>query len=263
MKTRMQPVALFIFAHQDDEVGIFRNILNEIGDRRVICLYLTDGAARGDESPRRNRESLGVLRRLGVPAENVFFAGDDLGVRDGQLLNHLDAVGDWLEEFMTAQQPICSIYLPAWEGGHHDHDATHALGVLIAHKLGLLNVTRQFPLYNGYGCGGPLFRVFLPLPDNGAATNITLRWDERTRFLRYCLLYPSQFITWVGLLPFVFLHYVFWGTQVTQPVSVARISERPHDGALYYERRKFCTYTILAGKVSSLAQRYLKAIPGA
>lgn len=32
----------------------------------------------------------------------------------------------------------------------------------------MLRCLRQFPLYNGYGCVGPLFRVLSPLPMNGA-----------------------------------------------------------------------------------------------
>ena len=56
------------------------------------------------------------------------------------------------------------VYLPAWEGGHQDHDAGHLLGLSLA-APGLR--LRQFPLYQGAGLPGPFFRVMAPLPGNG------------------------------------------------------------------------------------------------
>ena len=51
----------------------------------------------------------------------------------------------------------------------------------------------------------------------------------------------SQAKTWVGLFPFLFLHYVVRGTQLLQPCSLARIHEAAHDGPPLYERRGFCS----------------------
>lgn len=248
--TLVQPSALFLFAHQDDEFGVFQKIMDEQRHgRRVFCAYLTDGAFEGKSSLRRNRESLAVLTKLGVQEEDIFFAGHTLSIPDGSLPDHLKIASEWIASWLTRYPMVTAIYLPAWEGGHHDHDALHAMGVIVGEEAGLIKVVRQFPLYNGYKCGGPLFRVLLPLPMNGDIERKKIPWINRLRFLRYCLSYPSQATTWVGLLPFVLLHYVFYGTQVLQTVSRERIRYRPHSGYLYYEKRQFCTWEKMSARL--------------
>jgi hypothetical protein len=130
----------------------------------------------------------------------------------------------------------------AWEGGHHDHDALHALAVTLAARRGLLARTWQYSLYQGAGLPGPLFRVLAPLPQNGPVRRWRLSWRERIAFLGYCLSYPSQRVTWIGLFPFVLLHYLLRGVQTLQPVDPARMAARPHAGPLYYEKRRFFTW---------------------
>lgn len=254
-----QPAALFILAHQDDEFGIFQKIIDEQRyGRRVFCAYLTDGAIEGKSSMHRNRESLAVLTKIGVHKEDIFFAGHTLSIPDGGLPNHLKLASDWIANWLACYHKVMAIYLPAWEGGHHDHDALHAIGVTVAEEAGLIKVVRQFPLYNGYQCGGPLFRVLLPLPMNGNLEVIKLTWANRLRFLRYCLSYHSQMITWLGLFPFVMLHYVFYGTQVLQIVSRERISQRPHIGSLYYERRQFLTWEEMAKQINEYQSNFVQ-----
>jgi LmbE family N-acetylglucosaminyl deacetylase len=246
----LQPSALFLFAHQDDEFGIFQKIIDEqrIG-RRVFCAYLTDGVFEGKSPLRRNRESLAVLKQLGVQEEGIFFAGHTLSIPDGGLPDHLDSAIEWINDWFARCQRVAAIYLPAWEGGHHDHDALHAIGVMAAEKSGRMEVVRQFPLYNGYQCAGPFFRVLLPLPMNGELEVIKVPLANRLPFLRHCWSYRSQMITWMGLFPFVLLHYIFFGTQVLQTVSRERIRHRPHSGPLYYERRHFYTWEKMSARL--------------
>lgn len=257
--TLVQPSALFLFAHQDDEFGVFQKIMDEQRHgRRVFCAYLTDGAFGEASSLRRNRESLAVLKQLGVQKEDVFFAGHTLSIPDGSLPDHLKIASEWIASWLARYPMVTAIYLPAWEGGHHDHDALHAIGVIVAEESGLTEVVWQFPLYNGYKCGGPLFRVLLPLPMNGDLEVIKVPWANRLRFLRCCLSYPSQAITWIGLFPFVLLHYIFYGTQVLQTVSKARISQRPHSGPLYYERRQFFTWEKMTHRLTAYIEQRSK-----
>lgn len=241
-------ISVFLFAHQDDEFGIFQNIIEEQRRGcRIVCAYLTDGGA---SSLRRNQESLVVLRKLGVQEQDVFFMGHSLSIPDAGLHGHLEPAANWIREWLSGFSQVTSIYIPAWEGGHHDHDALHAITVSVAHEMGILTRVRQFPLYNGYGLAGPLFRVFLPLPLNGEVERARISWKSRFRFLCYCLSYPSQAKTWIGLFPFVALHYLVNGKQLLQPVSVERIHSRPHDGPLYYERRGFSTWEEMATRLS-------------
>jgi LmbE family N-acetylglucosaminyl deacetylase len=247
--------ALFLFAHQDDEFGVFEKIIQERNKgRRVSCAYLTDGAFGGAAPERRNAESRTVLMQLGVRKEDIFFAGGLLAIPDAGLSQRLTAAAEWIGGWFGDFREIGAIYVPAWEGGHHDHDALHAVAVCIAARTGLLNRMRQFPLYTGYGCRPPWFKVLLPLAGNGAVEETTIPWLRRLQFMRHCLRYRSQAKTWLGLLPFVALHYCRAGTQAVQPVAEQNIMQPPHKGVLYYEGRGFYTWSRLSADISAWRQ---------
>lgn len=236
------PQALFLFAHQDDEFGVFHTIEHCVRQRMAVrCAYLTHGA--NGSAARRNAESLAVLARLGVTAGQVRFAGDELGIGDASLARRLDAAGDWLAAWLAATPPqagaIALIVGPAWEGGHHDHDALHFLMTQLAARAGLLPRVRQHALYHAHRCPAPWFRVLSPLAANGAVDSQRMPWRARLRYLRLCLSYPSQWRTWIGLFPFVLLRHLLHGRQQLQAVTLARLDQRPHGGPLYYEQRRF------------------------
>jgi LmbE family N-acetylglucosaminyl deacetylase len=240
---RERPAALFLFAHQDDEFGVFQRIADcRAQGLRVACAYFTDGATPGATAAQRNLESLAVLRRLGVEGDEVHFAGQQLGIGDAQLPQHLQRAARWLECWLEDFGNIDSLHVTAWEGGHHDHDALHAIAVTIAARHDLLARTWQYSLYQAAGLPGPLFRVLAPLPQNGPARTWAIPWRARRTYLRHCLSYPSQRGTWIGLFPFVLLHYLLRGTQALQPVDPRRLDQRPHPGALYYEKRRFFSW---------------------
>lgn len=239
----MAPVSVFLLAHQDDEFGVFESILREReAGVRIQVAYLTTGVPLGSTPDVRNEESLRVLARLGVPAQDVQFAGAALGISDGSLREQLPAVIGWLSSRFARWQGLQRMYVPAWEGGHPDHDALHAAAVIAATASGAAGKLRQFPLYNAHRCPGPLFRVMAPLADNGTVERISIPWRRRLRFIGHCMSYPSQFKSWLGLLPFAALHYLITGEERVQPVSGARLVQRPHEGTLYYEKRRFGTW---------------------
>jgi LmbE family N-acetylglucosaminyl deacetylase len=241
------PMALFLFAHQDDEFGVFHEIIDvQRKGYRVICAYITTGVISGVSPQRRNRESLLILKQLRVQEQDIFFTGCALSIPDTRLHEHLEPAANWIRQLIGGFSSPLLFYVPAWEGGHHDHDALHAITVSIAQERNMLGCVRQFSLYNAYRCAGALFRVFAPLPHNGPIEVKRISWKHRLHFLRYCLSYPSQAMTWIGLFPFVFLHYMFNGKQMLQPVSYERISKRPHNGPLYYEKRGFFTWEKMA-----------------
>ena len=235
--------ALFLFAHQDDEYGVYA-LLEDYRLRGVPvrCAYFTDGATGGVSAATRNAESVAVLRELGVPASHIAFAGEELGIPDAGLPRQIGAAADWVRKWIDAAGPVAALHVPAWEGGHHDHDALHALAVQVAHERGLIGRTTQYALYNGARIPHPFFRTLSPLPENGAVQGKRMSWKMRVRCMRFCLSYPSQRKTWIGLFPFAFWFYVTRGVQELQTVSLARTHQRPHQGALYYELRKFFTW---------------------
>jgi LmbE family N-acetylglucosaminyl deacetylase len=242
---RRSLIALFLFAHQDDEFGVFAQIEWERrAGRRVRCIYVTDGAATADPD-RRDDESRAVLQRLGVAADDILFVGRQLGICDGQLHARVDALAGWLDAFLDAQSSIVACFVPAWEGGHPDHDLLHAVAVRLLAARDRLAMVRQYPLYHGHGCAGPLFRVLAPLPENGPVDQQGIAWRDRLRYLRLCLAYPSQWRSWVGLFPFVCLRYLCAGVQQLQTVDTGRLEQRPHEGSLYYERRAFLDWSTL------------------
>ncbi|MDE2606450.1 MAG: PIG-L family deacetylase [Burkholderiales bacterium] len=254
----MEPLALFFFAHQDDEFGVFEHIVRaRASGQRVCCAYLTSGVAEQNSPTRRNSESTRVLLQLGVAPADIHFPGQELGIADAHLVRHIERAVDWIATWLAGLSSVASAYLPAWEGGHHDHDALHAAVLLAARRTTSGARLRQFPLYNAYHCPSPFFRVFKPLPVNGPAEHLPIPWRRRLRFLRYCLSYPSQAKSWAGLLPFTILHYVLRGIESEQDVSLQRLRERPHPGPLYYERRGFCTWPEVQQAVWACVQHEL------
>jgi LmbE family N-acetylglucosaminyl deacetylase len=251
--------AAFLFAHQDDEFGVFRSIERERAQgARVEVAYLTTGVPAGGSPQIRNNESMHVLASLGVTAANIEFAGASIGIADGDLAHRLPEAVDWLSRWLRSIPDLARIYVPAWEGGHPDHDCLHA-AVLIAlsSEAGLsLSMVRQYPLYNAYRRRGPFFRVLFPLPQNGNVEPVPIPWVARGRFIWKCLQYPSQAKSWMGLFPFAALHYLLIGKESLQQVSLKRLIERPHDGPLYYERRQFSTWAKVSTAVDNCRRLY-------
>lgn len=231
--------ALFVFAHPDDEYGVFQVIADCLARGwRVRCAYFTTSPTAA-LAQRRADESRRVLAALGVAPADIAFAGAELAILDASLPARLEPAARWLARWIAASGTLQLLCVPAWEGGHHDHDALHALALDTAHAAGLLARVRQFALYHSCGLPAPLFRVLAPLPANGAVELRRIGWRQRLRFCRLCLSYPSQALTWLGLFPCMLWHYLRRGVQTLQPVTLARTHERPHAGALYYEQRGF------------------------
>ncbi len=243
--------AIFFFAHQDDEFGVFLDltVAKALG-RYVICVYLTTGVPSGCAPTKRNNESVRVLEKFGV--DEVIFLGDTLLIPDGALSENLSNAYGAIKKFLETQMRVASVHIPAWEGGHPDHDALHALVVHVSFLLSIDEIVCQFPLYNGFLCPWKFFRILSPLRANGTVENAPISVRDRFRFFRLSFLYPSQLGTWIGLAPFLLIHYIFSPYQSRQAVSRFRILERPHPGVLYYEKRNFSTWEILAKRIGEL-----------
>lgn len=241
-------IAWLLLAHQDDEFAAQAWIEEALAEGlRLKCCFFTR-AISPQANERRNRESTAVLQRLGVSKEDVCFVGEALNIQDGALHEQPGAVARWLRQRFIADDPQ-RLAVPAWEGGHPDHDALHAVTVLVADELNLTHRIEQFPLYNAWKCVRPWFRVQHPLPLNGPVRKTAIRWPDRWRYLFNCLGYPSQALSWLGLFPFVAWLLMARGHEQYQGVSVARLDERPHDGALYYEHRGFATWSALHSRL--------------
>lgn len=232
-----QTQVLFLFAHQDDEVGVAPRIVRELAAGNVVhCAYLTNGEAKGVSSQTRCDESARVLRSVGKGMIDTCFIGSSLGIGDGRLADHLptalSAVAKWIERWSA---PLGKIYVLAWEGGHHDHDAAHAIGLALARRYPGTAVW-QFPLYNGHGTRGRFFRVMHSLPTWEKADVLHLSLSEGLRYASLCARYPSQWRTWIGLFPGVFMTLVLQRAHRVFPGNDDAVLRPPHDGPLLYER---------------------------
>ena len=225
------PHALFVYAHQDDEIATATRILHLIRSGwEVSCVYLTDGQGRNVASRVRDEESRQVLQRLGVDLKNVHFLGSEARIPDGRLFEHLDRALELIGSIECDE-----VWTLAYEGGHQDHDAAHLVAVAYAKRRTV--PCFEMPLYHGYGLPGPFFNTLAPLRNGGEWTARKIALSEGFRIALLCRYYASQRKTWLGLLPEALLRLALGRKEWTREASLDRVRQKPHAGKLFYERR--------------------------
>ena len=240
--TRRNKCVLFVLAHQDDEVFASTWIEREAGRGHAVwCVFLTDGREGGADPRRRDAESRRALARLGVPTERILFLGSERGVRDGELPRHLEASLAELSRRFEGQA-VQRIFTTAWEGGHQDHDAAHLIALAFARSRGRLARTWQIPLYNGFRRPWRFFRVAHALAGPRRRCSRRLGAGEAWRHALLPAQYPSQWRSWLGLLPGFLIARAVQRRETILSVDLERVRERPHAGPLLYERRTRWTY---------------------
>ena len=237
---------LWVFAHQDDEVAAAARMLEQQrrGDE-IWCAFLTDGAKYVPAAV-RNAESIAALATVGI--RNVVF----LAHGDGTLHEHVDeALSELDARFagMTFDEVGCL----AWEGGHHDHDASHLVALAFARARDI--DAFEVPLYNGLGTPGSLFRVLRPIGEGWEIRRIT--FSDALRVLAMIRFYPSQRRTWAALLPGTLLRVLVLRHASVRRAEVARLHRAPHEGAMFYERRFGCPRETFARSTAAFAKRHL------
>jgi len=226
---------LFLFAHNDDEFFVLPRLERECAQgHKVICVYTTDGAAYGESPDRRLGESKSVLCPRGVSDQDIIPLGAQLGIRDGSSYRAVDGLWEQLQVSLQNKR-FSRVYVPAWEGGHADHDAAHLLGCALARVHGCEVI--EFSLYNGFGSIGPLFRrmSLIPLEGDDEFERVTLAdsisWAFEARR------YPSQRRAFIGLLPFCLPQILLRRSLPLRRVERREYRCRPHSGRLFYEVR--------------------------
>jgi LmbE family N-acetylglucosaminyl deacetylase len=255
------PHALFVLAHQDDEIAMaarMKHLLREGWTLSVV--YLTNGT-----TPEiRDDEARAALSCIGVELARVHF----FGFPDGSLVDHLDEAFEMIERLWDGRWQMAdggsalrhppsairhpssivdAVYCLAWEGGHHDHDASHLIAVALATRRNLPCI--ELPIYHGHRTPGAVFRSFAPLGNGWTARRITMREGLDVALL--CRFHPSQRRTWMALLPEALLRLVVGRKEWTRPASIERLRAKPHAGRLYYERRFGVTWMDFEAKSRS------------
>ena len=226
--------ALFVFAHQDDEVAAAARITHLLrAGATITCVYLTNGEGRGAACAVRDEESRRALAHLGVDLARVHFVGSEERIPDGALVEHLDRALALLESRVT--EPVDEVWCLAWEGGHQDHDASHLVAVAFAARRGLLERTFEMPLYRVHRLF--TFQTLAPLRVGRGWVGRHIGVLEAMRFLALCRFYRSQLRSWFGLLPTAVVRLLVAPREWTRVVDVTRFDTKPHEGAMLYETR--------------------------
>jgi LmbE family N-acetylglucosaminyl deacetylase len=224
---------VYILAHFDDEycaLPLIWQAAREGLEQRFVYLADYRDAALG---ARRLAETRAFLARQGVAGTAVIPLGLGTGAFD-QSVHHW--AGRLWPELLRVADPagVRRLVVPAWEGGHMDHDACAWLAVRLAERAGGAEI-RQFTLYNGPGLPGPLLRGGAPLAENGPGVRIRLTPAEWARWMAGVRAFPSQLYAWSGIWPAMFAGLLRRGF-AWQPLAPERVQARPHPGTLFYER---------------------------
>ena len=244
---------LFLLAHQDDEYFVAPLLAEDPANAR--CVFLTMGDFHGTSCAVRNAESRRALRSLGLADGQIVFAGEKLRVPDNDLASHLPSVFAWLNAECAGAK---AIFAPAYEGGHPDHDAACLLGYALAARAGGVPLL-EFAAYRAHPWLPHYFEV-MRVPGESRADAVALpkaRFSPKTFVLfRY---YPSQWKTWLGLLPPLTFHYLGGGKTGIYRAAKRDFRIRPHEGKLYYEYRRWSTFESFRAQTEPFRREHLTA----
>ena len=246
---------IYLLPHQDDEFAMLQSMVDQL-DRDIALIFMTNGWQPGGPAPEvRNAESMRVLASMGIPAEKAYFLGTHHDFGDGFMPDNIKATWEALLTHVDlllrdSGGSLTSVYMPAWEGGHQDHDVTHVLGVCLAIRHDCLDSSRQISLYHGCRMPWKFYRVLQPLAENGAVEPVRIPWANRLKILALFRHYRSQWKSIIGLYPFVLLRMLIRGEECYQRVSYDRLQQSPHTGRLFYESRGFANENVVRESIS-------------
>lgn len=226
----MTPRILILAAHPDDEIVACCTTITRVRrttGAQFFILYLTHGCvARESAWPwQRARWSETI-------AERYYESGLVAHLLD---LTPVDpwpqrpARGLW-RDLVNAYQEVCcavdqlsitELWVPAFEGGHPDHDALNALSSVVQRR-GVS--VREFAAYNWFGRQARSH--CFPHP-NGTEETTVLTKEEQALKQHALSLYASQAHN---------LRYVGLMQEISRPLPRYDYSTPPHDGTLWYER---------------------------
>ncbi len=218
---------LLLIPHPDDEVvGAAASIARrrKAGDQ-FFGLYLTDGIPaaaqlwrwerwrRGARAQRRRDEARAAAALLGIVPL------DFLGWPSRTLKSHVDDAAALVAGILE-RRAIDAIWVPAWEGGHQDHDVANFLAARVAGGRPVI----EFAEYNR---GGGAVRWNRFAIANGSETELRLSPEEIAAKRRLLTLYRSERS---NLAP------VRVAVESQRPLPAHDYGRAPHDGPLLRER---------------------------
>ena len=224
---------VYILAHFDDEYCalplIWQAAREGLAQRFIYLADYHDAAV----AAQRLAETRRFLSRQGIAENAVIPLALGCGAFDQSLHRSIGLIYPRLAKAVAETGQLTRLVVPAWEGGHMDHDTCAFMAVRLAAQVGA--PIRQFTLYNGPGLAGPLLRGGAPLSENGPSTAVRLTPAEWLRWMVSVRAFPSQLYAWSGIWPAMFVGMAGRGF-AWQALSAERVLARPHSGVLFYER---------------------------
>ncbi len=224
---------LFIIPHPDDEIVgaciIIRRFLLE--GKKIHFFFITNGVLSKDNlwfwqkkqykrnyMTRRNEMYLS-MKELGV----TNFSYQDVPTRT--LKEIISETHSKIKQIISLKK-IDTIFCPAYEGGHQDHDVAN----YICSKFSDICDIYEFPEYNFYkmkiNCN-----TFI---DDDKNQNILELTDEEKKFKSNCLkVYRSEKKN---------LNYITIHKESFRPIKKYDYSKPPHAGVLFYRRYRFFSW---------------------
>jgi LmbE family N-acetylglucosaminyl deacetylase len=218
---------LVLIPHPDDElVGTataIERLRHSGGD--ALGLYLTSGVPSNSGSwwggrPRYDRR---VARRWAEASEVARELGltiiDHQSIPSRELKSHLATSIRWIRNHVSALRPD-RIWVPAYEGGHQDHDVTNFIGAQLSEDCEVW----EFAEYNFFA--GKIQSQTFAHP-NGTESILMLEDDETARKMELLLRYASERKN---------LGYIGVERESLRPLAAYDYRRRPHVGRCFYER---------------------------
>lgn len=246
--------SLILLAHHDDEFFLAPLIRDDCaaGAAVHVC-YLTHGSVYGADAAQRAAESRVVLDRLGVAGEHIADLGLEQGIFDGELAEKAgQALGAVAARY--AGRRFGRVYLMAWEGGHHDHDAAHMIALAYADRDQPRTRLREFPLYNSLGAPPNECYAMTLIPRAGCTTlQRPLTPREAQGYAELIDAYPSQAQVFRSLRP-----AIDWALHTRRSYHYRELGPRPdhrlrpHPGPLFYEQKFPLSFETFWTRIQSL-----------
>lgn len=210
----------------------------------LAAAWLTRGGLHGE---RREAESRRAMRLIGVGPCNQFF----FRLPDGRVLDFMDDIVERLERLAAELRPQ-SIFVPAFEGGHPDHDGAQLAAVAALRNfraeapggdaggddgsVHFINpILYEFPLYNR--AGARILKVGQFIPGTTPAGQTPMKLQDRLLKRKLVDNFPSQrAILWplTGLRGGPMMVHVK-GEPYRRVPRDRDYTIRPHPGRLAYE----------------------------
>lgn len=254
MNAREQPTpqrVLLLAAHPNDEVGIAATLGTHArrGDEVFAAWFARDD--RPEVEAQRRDEAVRVMRMIGAPAEHLFFPP----LVPIHLTTQLPELVEAVRDVVARVRPDIA-YVPAFEGGHPDHDAMNFAAWEATLTTGI--ECREYPLYHGAKKKRPLlprtpaFGQLLPAAGDPTVRPLDQR-ERRTKRTAVKLSRSQQpLFTW--LLRLSGDEQRFFASEEMRPLPMRDYQRPPHERPLLYEQNP--EYPLSFDEFASAVRRY-------